>query len=85
MADYGYTADGVPIREGLRVFTNNLDRGVIHVTESHVRHWESMQKYRSEDLWFEVILDHDYKGNPTTGSTLQNGERVATRFDGKDA
>lgn len=69
-----YTTDGVEITHGLRVFTNNLDRGTV-----------DLERNVFTEGWFDVVLDTDYKGQPTTGRTMQNGERVATRFQGKDA
>jgi hypothetical protein len=69
-----FTTDGVLITEGLRVFTNNLDRGVVKLDPSPY-----------SDGWFDVILDTDYKGQPTTGRTMQNGERVTTRWKGQPA
>jgi hypothetical protein len=37
-------------------------------------------------LWFDVVLDHDYKGNPVISQIeLQSDCRVTTRYDGKDA
>jgi len=70
-----YTTDGVEIVQGLRVFTNNLDRGTVDL--SNLRPWNPD--------WFDVILDTDYKGNPTTGSTMQDASRVATRYRGEKA
>ena len=36
-------------------------------------------------LWFDVVLDTDYKGQPTTGREMQSDDRVATRFEGRAA
>ena len=81
--DQVFTTDGVQIVQGLRVFTNNLDRGTINLERG------SYEWHGPEDrwqLWFEVVLDHDYKGNAVTGqSELQSDCRVTTRFDGRDA
>lgn len=69
------TFGGVPIVNGLRVFTNNLDRGVV----------ANVGKQKHDPEWFDVILDMDYRGRPITGVTMQNAERVSTTFDGKKA
>lgn len=64
---------------GLRVFTNNLDRGVITKVEDRGDcGWYC-------DAWHEVTLDADYKGNPITGRTIMNCERLATHFEGERA
>ncbi len=70
-----FTTDGVKITNGLRVFTNNLDRGVVSGVNERSHNPE----------WFDVILDTDYKGNPTEGSVMQNAERVATHYRGEKA
>lgn len=76
------TADGKPIEHGLRVFTNNLDRGTIDLSRAS---WSNARD-GLKSLWFDVVLDHDYKGNPVDGRReSQNAERVATRFKGQDA
>jgi hypothetical protein len=78
-----FTTDGVQIVQGLRVFTNNLDRGTIDLARASFDWHEPEQRWQ---LWFDVILDHDYKDNPVISQIeLQSDCRVATRFDGKDA
>lgn len=64
----GTTADGVPVVDGLVVFTNEMRPGVINLAAYRPLH----------DGWFDV----DY---PDGGVALQNGERVATRFEGRSA
>ena len=76
------TANGAPITEGLRVFTNNLDRGTVDMSRATYE-WHGPEGRWV--LWFDVTLDTSYKGEPTTGSTSQSDDRVATRFEGKTA
>ena len=76
------TADRKPIVNGLRVFTNNLDRGVIDLSRANYE-WNGVENRYV--LWFDVELDTSYKGEPTSGRELQSDDRVATRFEGKDA
>ena len=80
--DAVHTADGVDIRQGLRVFTNNLDRGTIDLSRANYE-WHPVEARYV--LWFDVVLDTSYKGEPKTGRELQSDDRVATRFDGKIA
>lgn len=81
--DQVFTANGKLIVQGLRVFTNNLDRGTIDLSKATYDWHGPEQRWQ---MWFEVVLDHDYKGNPVTGrSELQSDCRVTTRYDGKDA
>ena len=78
-----FTTDGVQITQGLRVFTNNLDRGTIDLARASFDWHEPEQRWQ---LWFDVVLDHDYKGNPVISQIeLQSDCRVTTRYDGKDA
>jgi hypothetical protein len=77
------TADRQPIVDGLRVFTNNLDRGRISLARANFE-WHGVE--RRYVLWFDVVVDTDYKGNPVDGKRcLQSDDRVATRFEGKKA
>jgi len=76
------TADGVPITEGMRVFTNNLDAGVIDMSKASYE-WHGPENRWV--LWFDVTLDTSYKGEPKTGSEMQSHDRVAVRFNGKRA
>lgn len=80
--DKVFTADRQLIVEGLRVFTNNLDRGVIDLSRADYE-WHGPEGRWV--LWFDVVLDTDYKGQPTTGREMQSDDRVATRFEGKAA
>ena len=80
--DVAHTADGVLIHQGLRVFTNNLDRGTIDLSRANYEWHGGEGRYV---LWFDVVLDTDYKGQPTTDKIMQSDDRVATRFDGKKA
>lgn len=76
------TADRKPIVNGLRVFTNNLDRGVVDLSRANYE-WNGVENRYV--LWFDVQLDTSYKGEPKSGRELQSDDRVATRFEGKDA
>lgn len=80
--DTVYTADRVRIVNGLRVFTNNLDRGVVNLDRAEYE-WNRAEKRWV--LWFYVDLDTSYKGEPATGRELQSDDRVATRFQGRNA
>jgi hypothetical protein len=86
-----YTADRKPIVHGLRVFTNNLDRGVIDLTGELGRGYKRPANYEWHGgenrwvLWFDVVCEVDYKGNPSNERVMQSDDRVATRFDGKNA
>ena len=76
------TADGVVIANGLRVFTNNLDRGTVDLSRAEYEWHGGEQRYV---LWFDVLLDTSYKGEPKSGREMQSDDRVATRFEGKTA
>ena len=76
------TADGVVIADGLRVFTNNLDRGVVDLSRAEYEWHGGERRYV---LWFDVLLDTSYKGEPKSGREMQSDDRVATRFEGKTA
>jgi hypothetical protein len=80
--DKVFTADRQLITEGLRVFTNNLDRGTVDLSRADYE-WHGPEGRWV--LWFDVVLDTDYKGQPTTGREMQSDDRVATRFEGKAA
>lgn len=70
------TADGVLITEGLRVWTNDLERGHISLAEAG---YETNQNTGDKTLWFHVIRRLGDRG------VLQSSDRVATRFQGKPA
>ena len=74
------TADGVEITEGLRVWTNNLEAGVISLENADFEWHGPEQRYV---LWFRVIRDD----MPNDRGHLQSDDRVATRhpFTGKAA
>lgn len=76
------TADRKPITEGMRVFTNNLDRGTVDLSRATYE-WHGPENRWV--LWFDVIAEFDYKGNPSTERVMQSHDRVATRFNGKPA
>ena len=80
--DKVFTADRQLIVEGLRVFTNNLDRGTVDLSRASYE-WHGPEARWV--LWFDVVLDTDYKGQPTTGREMQSDDRVATRFEGRAA
>ena len=81
--------DGIPMthrlasgeipKVGMRVFTNNLDRGVISIVATD----EGCGPYCN--AWHVVTLDTDYKGNPKGGTEIMNCSRLATRFEGEKA
>jgi len=78
-----FTTDGVQIVQGLRVFTNNLDTGTVDLSRASYDWHGPEERWQ---LWFDVIVDHDYKGNPVEGRReLQSDCRVATRFQGRGA
>ncbi len=64
---------------GMRVFTNNLDRGVIIAVATD----EGCGPYCN--AWHTVQLDTTYRGEPTTGTEIMNCSRLATRFEGEKA
>ncbi|AEL17869.1 hypothetical protein TRIXIE_91 [Mycobacterium phage Trixie] len=77
------TADGKPIGQGMRVFTNNLDRGTVDLSAACFE-WHAMENRYV--LWFDVWVDTDYRGNTVpTKRVQQSDDRVATRFEGKAA
>ena len=76
------TADRKPIVDGMRVFTNNLDRGVVDLSSAY-KEWNPVQDRWV--LWFHVLVDTNYKGEPAVSRDLQSDDRVATRFEGQDA
>jgi len=83
------TADGVALAQGLRVFTNNLDRGVVDLTGELTGRAATYEWHGVENrwvLWFDVVCTESYKGEAMNGSrVLQSHDRVATRFNGKVA
>lgn len=82
--DKAFTANGVEIVDGLRVFTNNLDRGTVKLDGAQ---WEWHGPEGKHHLWFDVMCDTNYKGetNPEGYRVMQSDDRVATRYDGKTA
>jgi hypothetical protein len=66
------TADKVPIVEGLRVWTNDLDTGHISLADADYEWNGSENRYV---LWFNVIRDK----HPGERGVLQSDDRVATR------
>lgn len=83
VGDPVYTTDGTQIVDGLRVFTNNLDRGTVDLSRASYDWHEPESRWQ---LWFDVVLDHDYKGNAVEGRReMQSDCRVATRFEGRSA
>lgn len=74
------TADGVRITHGLWVWTNNLDRGPVDLTDGRDRpdyHWHD--DFERGVWWFTVRYD----GPDGGGSVRQDGERVARRWRGE--
>jgi hypothetical protein len=74
------TADRKPIVNGLRVFTNNLDAGVVDLSRAEYEWNGSEGRYV---LWFDVLVDTSYKGEPTQQRVMQSDDRVATLFEGR--
>jgi hypothetical protein len=74
---------GEPTVVGLRVFTNNLDRGVIVKVSERMD--EECGWYCP--AWHTVELDTDYKGNPIEPKrrTSMNCDRLTTTFEGRKA
>lgn len=64
---------------GLRVFTNNLDRGVIVEVSD-----EGLCGYYCQ-AWHTVRLDTSFRGEPVGGTTLMNCDRLTTTWQGKQA
>lgn len=76
------SADGVALTDGLRVFTNNLDRGVVDLSRAEYEWHGGEDRYV---LWFHVRVDTTYDGKTVERSDLQSDDRVATRFNGRAA
>jgi len=80
-----FTVDGKQIVQGLRVFTNNLDRGWIDLSSATYDWHEPEQRWQ---LWFDVWIDHTWDGKVVTSQgkrEMQSDCRVVTRYDGKEA
>lgn len=59
---------------GLEVITNNLDRGTItRVAEGSVCGWYC-------EAWHEVTLHTSYRGEPLSGTTSMNCDRLSTKM-----
>lgn len=69
---YGKTTDGVDIVEGLAVFTNEMQVGLVRLDRERT----------SDDGWFDVEYAPAADGH--SRRVMQNGERVATTFRGLD-
>lgn len=80
--DKAFTANKVEIVDGLRVFTNNLDRGTVDLSKAT---WEWYPSEKVHHLWFYVDVDTHYTGKPVEQRYSQSDDRVATRFEGKSA
>lgn len=65
------TADGVVIRDGLRVWTNDLELGHVDLAGADYE-WNSSEKRYV--LWFRVIRDDQ----PAERGVLQSDDRVTT-------
>ncbi|AVP41937.1 hypothetical protein SEA_JSQUARED_97 [Mycobacterium phage Jsquared] len=76
------TADGQNIKQGMRVFTNNLDRGVVDLSRAEFE-WHAVENRYV--LWFDVLVDTTYDGKTVERRDMQSDDRVATRFNGRDA
>lgn len=72
------TADRYPITNGMRVWTNDLRPGVVNLERASLEHnWND----HTNALWFHVVED----GDPHGRGVLQSHDRVAKRFNGKEA
>lgn len=81
MSNIGKTADGVLITHGLRVWTNDLEKGSVDL--KHPVHWEENQNPGHPDFgkkkpWFRVVLDR----NPSGRGVEMSPDRVVTRHPG---
>jgi hypothetical protein len=76
------SADRKVLSDGTRVFTNNLDRGVVDLSRLDYE-WHHGEKRWVP--WFDVIVDTNYKGEPHSERVLQSDDRVTTRFEGRSA
>lgn len=74
--DYGgervLTADKVEITDGLRVWTNDLEKGAITLEDAEYEWHGPENRYV---LWFRVLRDD----RPEDRGVLQSDDRVATR------
>lgn len=70
------TADGVAIAEGLRVWTNDGQRGTIALDDAE---FETNQNTGEHTLWFRVVR------SPGDRGLWQSSDRVTTRFKGEPA
>ena len=84
VSDKAFTANGVQIVDGLRVFTNNLDRGTVDLSSAQ---WEWYEGEGKHHLWFDVNVETTWKGQtaPEGYRVSQSDDRVATRFEGQNA
>ncbi|ADB93785.1 hypothetical protein REDROCK_92 [Mycobacterium phage RedRock] len=82
--DTARTAFGQTLTQGTRVFTNNLDRGTVDLTNACFEWHAGENRYV---LWFDVWVDTDYRGETldTPRRVMQSDDRVTTRFQGKAA
>lgn len=80
--DRARTVDNKQIVDGLRVFTNNLDRGVIDLDGAE---WEWHGGERKYHLWFKVKCHTGFAGDSIDTTYTQSDDRVVTRYSGEDA
>lgn len=65
---------------GMRVFDNNLDRGII----VEIGEGDACGHYC--EAWHVVVIDTDYRGNSVTPHmVIMNCPRLATHFEGERA
>jgi hypothetical protein len=77
------SVDGAVLVHGeTRVFTTNLDRGVVDLSRLDYE-WHAGENRWVP--WFDVNCDIDYKGNTINRCYSQSDDRVATRFEGRSA
>lgn len=77
--DKAYTVNRVEIVAGLRVFTNNLDKGTVDLSRAE---WKWHHGEQVHHLWFDVDVDTNYRGESVTQQCAQSDDRVTTRFEG---
>jgi hypothetical protein len=83
--DKMFTADGVEIVDGLRVWTNNLDRATVIISD-RFRPWaEKNENNGHVEGWFYVVLDSKNGNAGGAGNQIMSESRVATMFEGKRA
>lgn len=81
-AEEAFTADHEKIVHGMRVYTNNLDRGTVDLSRAR---WEWNGNESKYHLWFDVKVDTTWRDEATDHLVQQSDDRVTTRWQGKAA